>query len=183
MTRNKSVDALAGLLEILTPMSSEDRARLVSAALVLLGDTQPGASPNSAPTTAELGDLSPRAIAWLKQNALTADHINQAFHIADGVAEVIGSLPGRNKKEQSYNAYVLTGIGQLLLRGTPSFDDRLARSLCESSGCYDSANHAAYLKDRGNEFTGSKEKGWTLTAPGLKRGAEIIRQMQSASSV
>jgi hypothetical protein len=78
------------------------------------------------------------------------------------------------------NAYVVSGISQLLLKGEPSFTDKDARTLCERSGCYDSANHSAHLKDRGNEFSGSKDKGWTLTAPGLKRAAELLKQMQGA---
>jgi hypothetical protein len=98
------------------------------------------------------------------------------------VIDVIAALPGRNKKEQTYTAYIITGIGQLLLNGIASFDDKVARALCERSGCYDSANHSAHLRDRGNEFTGTKEKGWTLTAPGLSRGAQIIKDMNRPST-
>jgi hypothetical protein len=34
-----------------------------------------------------------------------------------------------------------------------------------------------HIKERGNEFTGTKEKGWSLTAPGLKRGAALVKEM------
>jgi hypothetical protein len=91
-------------------------------------------------------------------------------------------LLGRNKKEQTYNAYVLVGIGQLLLTGDASFDDRAARSLCEKFGCYNSANHSTHLREKGNEFTGTKERGWTLTAPGLKRGADLIKDMHKLNA-
>lgn len=72
---------------------------------------------------------------------------------------------------------MLVGIAKLLSSGDPSFDDKSARALCETSGCYDSANHAASLRDKGNEFTGTKDKGWTLTTPGLKRGAILIKEL------
>lgn len=115
---------------------------------------------------------------WMKQNAIEISELEQVFHIADGISEFIAPrLPGRNKKEQTHVAYIVTGIGQLVVTGSASFDDKLARALCESAGCYDSANHSAYLKDRGNELAGSKEKGWSLTAPGLKRGADIIKDI------
>lgn len=178
MAHNKSMDALSGIVEILSPLPSDERVRLTRAAMVLLGEDQPLVHEES---VGALNGLPPRALAWMKQNSITADQLQQAFHLADGAADVIAPLPGRNKKDQTYSAYIVAGLGQLLLTGNPSFDDKTARTLCERSGCYDSANHSAHLKGRGNEFTGSKEKGWILTAPGLKRGAEIIKQMQGAS--
>ena len=43
-------------------------------------------------------------------------------------------------------------------------------------GFFDGTNHMKYMKG-GNEFTGSKDKGWTLTAPGLKVGASLVTQL------
>jgi hypothetical protein len=181
MAQDKSMDTLATIIEALKPLSSEERTRLVRAAMVFLGET---------PATKDLAGISedsvnseqfpPRAKAWMRQHSVTTDQLEEVFHLSDGTAEVMGSLPGRNKKEQTYSAYILTGLCKLLLTGSPSFDDKAARELCEKSGCYDSANHSAHLRDRGNEFSGSKEKGWTLTAPGLKRGAEIIKEIQTS---
>jgi hypothetical protein len=114
----------------------------------------------------------------MKQNGIAAAELEQVFHITEGAVEVIAAyMPGKNKKEQTYNAYILTGLGQLLLTGNPSFQDNSARALCESSGCYDSANHSAHIRDRGNEFAGTKDKGWVLTAPGLKRAAAIVKEL------
>jgi hypothetical protein len=127
---------------------------------------------------AELGTLSPRARSWMSQHGVSAVELQQIFHVADGEVEVIATVPGRNKKNQTYNAYVLTGLSQFLATGTPAFTDKAARALCEASGCYDRANHAVHMKEKGNEFTGSKDKGWTLTAPGLKRAAELIKELQ-----
>jgi hypothetical protein len=171
--------SMTKVVEVLSPLSSEDRARVISAALALLGDVKPKTttreSDDATAVEAEAGTMSPRAKSWMSQNGVSVSQLQQVFHIADGLTEVIATVPGRNKKEQTYNAYILTGLGQLLLTGSAAFTDKAARSLCESSGCYDSANHAAHLKDKGNEFTGSKDKGWTLTAPGLKRAAELVK--------
>jgi hypothetical protein len=178
MTQKYSMEALGAILEVLSPLSPEERTRLVRAAMVMLGDELPSKSGPSSADNAEALSFPPKASAWMRQNGITEDQLQQAFHIADGSAEMIGMLPGSSKKEQTYNAYILSGIGQLLVKGEPAFDDKAARALCIQSGCYDSANHSSHLGARGNEFTGSKDKGWTLTAPGLKRGAEIIKQMQ-----
>ena len=174
METDKPIDAMAKIVEILTPLSSEERTRVVQAAMVLLGRIRPRVgsavgmkeSPDEQPEW--IVQLPLRARAWMKQNGITPDELQQIFHLADGGVEVIAPhMPGKSKKEQTYSAYILTGIGQLLVTGIPFFQDKVARALCENSGCYDSANHSVHLKNRGNEFTGSKDKGWTLTAPGL----------------
>jgi hypothetical protein len=181
MEKTIPLDAMTKVVEVLSPLSSEDRARVISAALALLGDVQPKIVPRALgeliADDSELGAMSPRGKSWMSQSGVSAGELQQVFHMADGDAEVIATVPGRNKKEQTYNAYILTGLGQLLLTGSTAFTDKTARALCETSGCYDSANHAAHLKDKGNEFTGSKDKGWTLTAPGLKRAAELIKDL------
>jgi hypothetical protein len=179
------LDAMTKVVEVLSPLSSEDRARVIGAALALLGDVQSKiAAPKSAESKlddAEFGTFSPRARSWMNQHGVSAVELQQIFHVADEQVEVVATVPGRNKKDQTYNAYVLTGLGQLLATGAPAFTDKAARALCEVSGCYDSANHAAHMKDKGNEFIGSKDKGWTLTAPGLKRAAEIVKELQHKS--
>lgn len=183
MTQTRPMDALSGVVEILTPLSSEERTRVVRAALAFLGESSTAADSDSSGPTESTIDLQPRARAWLKQNSISAEQLQEIFHFSDGALEVIAAhLPGRNRKEQTYNAYVLTGIGQLLLTGDASFDDRAARALCEKFGCYDSANHSAHLRDKGNEFTGSKERGWTLTVPGLKRAADLIKDMSKLNA-
>jgi hypothetical protein len=179
------LDAMTRVVEVLSPLSSEDRARVIGAALALLGDAQSkiAAPKPSEPEVddVELGALSPRARSWMSQYGVSAVELQQVFHLADGEVEVIATVPGRNKKDQTYNAYVLTGLSQLLSTGAPAFTDKAARALCEASGCYDSANHAAHMKDKGNEFTGSKDKGWTLTAPGLKRAADLVKEQRKQS--
>jgi hypothetical protein len=188
MEKTILIDEVTKVVQILMPLSSEDRVRVFTAASAILGGEVPNvASKNFALTASAdterggLGDLPLRARAWMKQNGISTAELQEVFHVSEGSAEVIAAVPGKNKKEQTYNAYILTGVGQLLLTGNAAFSDKTARALCESSGCYDGANHSASIRDRGNEFTGAKDKGWTLTAPGLKRGAEIVKELQHTS--
>jgi hypothetical protein len=184
MEKSAPIDAMTKIVEVLAPLSTEDRARVIRAAMALLGDPQSSVASRVGveESTVEQGggfiNLSPRARAWMKQNGISAEELQQVFHLAeDGCEFIAAHVPGKNKKEQTYNAYVLTGLAQLVFAGNPAFQDKRARALCETFGCYDSANHSAYLRDRGNEFTGTKDKGWTLTAPGLKRAAELVREL------
>ncbi len=188
MTNKKTTEIVTEIVELLTPIDSAERARVIQASLTLLGEAFPvGSSPSSAvgggSSTTE-GDrdgtatLPARAGAWMKQNGISLEELQQVFHLENGGAEVIaGDIPGKNKKDKTYSAYILTGLSKLLSSGSPTFDDKAARALCQSSGCYDKANHSVHIKERGNEFTGTKEKGWSLTAPGLKRAAALIKEM------
>jgi hypothetical protein len=183
MAKNKITDIVAKIVDILTPLSKEERARIIGASLTLLGD-EPSDLKKHGGKGDDIGDANgsdaflPKVKAWMKQNTISMDQLEEVFHIADSSAEVIASeIPGNNDKEKTYNVYVLTGIAGFLATGNANFDDKSARALCKSSGCFNTANHAAYLGSRGNEFTGSKEKGWILTAPGLKRGANLIKEI------
>jgi hypothetical protein len=184
--KNVLMNETSRVVDVLSPLSSEDRTRVVIAAFTILGDALSDITPRKAVRAVDAGgmieggdlrDLPLRARTWMNQTSLSAAEIQQVFHVAEGNVEVIAAVPGRNKKEQTYNAYILAGLGQLLLTGSAVFSDKAARALCESSGCYDQANHSASIRDRGNEFTGTKDKGWTLTAPGLRRGAELIKDL------
>jgi hypothetical protein len=185
MTSKKPAEITSEIVDLLTPLSSDDRQRVFRAALVLLGET-PSATGNSA-TTAELNSnpdlgtgLPQKAQIWMKQNGITEQQLQQVFHLDGGSAEVIAAdIPGKNKKEKTLNAYVLIGLSRLLSSGDAAFDDKSARALCISSGCYDASNHAATMKGKGNAFTGTKDGGWTLTAPGLKHSAELVKSLSA----
>lgn len=183
MAKNTSIDVTGKIVELLSPLESEERLRIISASLTLLGEkpvalTTKGAGGEDPADGDSTTALLPRARTWMKQYGITMEQVQQVFHLDNGATEVIAAtIPGKNKKEQTFNAYILTGIAKLLATGEPTFDDKTARSLCENAGCYDSANHATYMKSKGNEFTGSKDKGWTLTSPGLKRGAELVQEL------
>jgi hypothetical protein len=188
MENGKPLDAMAQIVEILTPLQSEDRIRVVHAAMVLLGETKSSVPlveatvPRSEDIDGALTGLPPRARTWMKQHGISDAELQTVFQVTDESVEVIAAIPGKNRKEQANNAYILTGIAQLISTGNPAFLDKSARALCESSACYDSGNHAVYIKGRGKEFTGTKEKGWALTVWGLKRGAELIKELNKQTS-
>lgn len=185
MTNKKTTEIVTEIVELLTPIDSDERARVIQASLMLLGETLPvlpRAGGDGGGAAEDEGDgasmLPVRARTWMKQNGVSLEELQQVFHLESGSAEVIaGEIPGKNKKDKTYSAYILTGLSKLLSTGTRTFDDKTARTLCESSGCYDKANHSVHIKERGNEFTGTKEKGWSLTAPGLKRAAALVKEM------
>jgi hypothetical protein len=185
MTNKKTTEIVSEIVELLTPIDSAERARVIQASMMLLGEALPAGPPRAGTdggniagdNEGETSALSARARTWMKQNGVSLEELQQVFHLESGSAEVIaGDIPGKNKKEKTYSAYILTGLSKLLSTGSPAFDDKAARALCESSGCYDNANHSVTIRERGNEFTGTKEKGWSLTAPGLKRAAVLVKE-------
>ena len=187
MTEVKITDVVTEIVDILTPLQSEDRRRVIAASLTLLGEEASIAKNTNANEDGDdseaLAKLPPRARVWMKQNNVSAEELEEVFHISeDGVEVIAAEIPGKSDKEKTYSAYILMGTARLLATGTPAFEDKAARALCQSSGCYNSVNHSTYLKDRGNEFTGSKETGWTLTGPGLKRGSALVKELTRQDS-
>jgi hypothetical protein len=181
MAKANQTEILAKFIELLTPLSSEERQRMVRASLTFLGEQSPDERKSSEVKTDEGGDddlnLPVRARAWFKQSGLTSEQLQQVFHFADGKVDVIASdIPGSSTKVKTVNAYVLAGLAKYLASGDLKFDDKSARSVCSTSGCYDNTNHATYLKSKGNLFTGSKE-GWAMTTPGLKHAAELVKAL------
>lgn len=178
----KSITAIvATIVDELNSLTPDERQRVISASLTLLGDAPTTATKSNAlesqESTEEVGQLPARARTWMRQNGLSLEQLHELFHISPNGAEIIASgIPGKKKRDQVRNTYVLLGVAHLLSSGEVNFDDKAARALCEKYGCYDHTNHMKYMKG-GNEFTGSKDRGWTLTAPGLKHGALLIAEL------
>lgn len=176
----KSVTEIVGVIvNELSSLEAADRRRVIQAVFALLGDDPPSLVARSEVTHPADNDdrFSPRAKAWMKQNELSSSDILQVFHPGiDGVEIIAAEIPGTNNREKVRNAYVMLGIGKLLSSGESLFDDREARAVCERFGIYDQTNHSKYMK-AGNEFVGSKERGWTVTAPGLKHGGKLIKEL------
>ena len=189
MAKPKITEVTSKIVDLLTPLDSEERQRVVKAALTLLGDQPVSVPAKKTPADPEVeethGDAKnflPKARTWIKQNQLTVEQLQQVFHVDGEKVKVIASgIPGKNNKEKSLNAYVLQGAAKLLLAGESSFDDKSASALCKAHGCYSEANHATYLQDKGNKFAGSKAQGWNLTAPGLSHAASLVKEISGAA--
>lgn len=183
MAKPTQTQVLAQIIELLTPLNSEERQRMVKASLTFLGEGSLGAerAPDELLGPEDIGGrlaLPLRARAWLKQNGLTEHQLEQVFSFSDGKVELNATeSPGASNKERTVNAYVLAGLLRYLASGEQKFDDKSARVLCSDAGCYDSTNHATYLKSRSNLFTGTKDAGWVLTGPGLKHAADLVKRL------
>jgi hypothetical protein len=185
MAKINQTEVLGRIIELLTPLASDDRHRIVNASLTFLGEHRGGAKGlQEEGQDQDSGDdlgLAPRAGMWRKQSGITPEQLQQVFHVSDGKVDVIASeIPGASTKERTVNAYVLAGLAKYLATGDPKFDDKSARSVCSTSGCYDNTNHATYLKARGNLFAGTKDAGWSLTTPGLRHAAELVKTLTRA---
>lgn len=179
-------ESLSRILGILMPMTAEERQRTLAAVTAFFGDPVPSGSPvkkgGASDIHTDIEHISQKSQTWMRQNNLELNEIEKVFHISGGSCEVIASvIPGKSKKEQTFNAYVLLGLSQMLTSGSPTFDDKAARNLCIQHGCYDAPNHASNFKEKGNDLAGSKEKGWTVTAPGLKNGAVLVKELAQSN--
>jgi hypothetical protein len=168
------------LYNLLKPLDTSERKRIIKAALTMLGDdtvdieTKKTSEPEDQDST-----LPAKAKAWMKKYDVTEEQLGHVFH-TDGGAEVIAAVaPGKNVKQKTINAYVLTGISSLISTGEAKFDDKAARQVCKDMGCLSETNHATYVKEKGNVIGGSKNAGWTLTGPGLKAGADLVKELTS----
>lgn len=176
---SKMVDELSSL------KTDEERERAFAAARAVLGmeprPILPEPSPGGDDQAKSLlgGDtltgVSNAGAAWIKRHGLTRHEVEEYFHIEDGKVTLIGDGIGSGKREQSINAYLLTGIAALLQAGKAEFTDKTARDYCSQLGCYDAANHSKTTEEFGNRVTGSKKAGWKLTAPGLAAAASILK--------
>lgn len=185
MDNLKGVDPLTAIVSALKPLDSDERRRTVEAALHYLGEAAfTSTERHCTNERGHVGDYAsdyPAAVAtWLKQNDVTTDELDQTFHFnPDGTFD-IHDVPGKSKKEKSLNTYILTGLGHYLATSSYEFDDATARGFCQSLGCYDNANHATHMKEyKGAEFTGDKNRGYTITKPGVRRGAALVKELAS----
>lgn len=170
------------VVKLLEPLESHDRKKIIRAALTLLDEDTSVADDKSGKKATEQADddgdtsFNAKAKLWIKKNGLTAEQLAQVFHVdGENVEIILDTAPGNNQKQQTINAYLLTGTAGLLRTGEPKFDDKTARDACRKMGCYSDTNHATYIKKPGNILSGTKESGWALTGPGQKTGAELIK--------
>lgn len=182
MSENKAASVAIQIVDLLTPLQSDERQRAVKAALTLLGEANIKSAISDSEQSEPDSDnsLNQRTKIWMKQNGLKAEALEHVFHFHESEVElIVHDVPGNTASAQVKNVYILCGILRLLSEGIPTFDDSLAREICTQSGCYDHTNHSKRIKDFGNLLAGDKNKGWTLTTPGLKAGADLIKEILS----
>lgn len=175
---------LVRLIEILEPLTPEDRHRNINATLTYLGD--PGLAPVSRTPlenpTGHSGDGQPPApmIARMKQYGIAHEHLERVFSFHKDGTFAILDVPGKGMRDKTLNMYILTGLGTFLATGERFFTDALARGNCEAHSCLDSPNHAKTLGAKHPEFSGDKNNGWSIAIPGIRRGAELVKAAGAA---
>jgi hypothetical protein len=176
---------VTGLYDLLEPVDPADRKKAIKAALTMLGDDAAVADQKGGKSGGGAGDdddgddnseFNSKARTWMSRNKVTAEEIAHVFHVdGETVDVIVDTVPGKNQKAQAINAYMLTGIAEFLKTGESKFTDKVARETCRKLGCYAETNHATHMKKPGNVLSGSKESGWTVTGPGMKTAAELIK--------
>ena len=167
--------AIPKLVEVLTPLSVDDRQRAISATMILFGQPSPAPTTSSKTQTHEeqiepADGISGKGAAWMKKNTITREQLEHVFCIeSDSIDVIAASMPAKGKRQQTVQAYVICGLKSYLKTGEPDFTDAEGRELCNKVGCYDMANHSNYRKAFGNLLNGSKESGWKLQTPDLVR--------------
>lgn len=180
-----SIPEIAGkIFELLEPLDSDDRKRVVSGCMAMLGEDSIASNSRQVNIdTAEKEDpqFGRKAARWMKQNQLNLDHLEEVFHFhGDGTVEVLEiDVPGSNKRQKTLNAYLLVGAAALLANDTPTMSENEVVDFCKRVGCHDSSNHAGTRDMLGNRTTGSKQSGFTLTVPGQKEAADVIKSVSA----
>lgn len=183
----KEEEPLLGLVRILKPLTSEERHRAVEAAMTYVGEKflpardyhggvggKDAAAKNGA--AHHDGNYPKGVAAWMKQYDLASDEVDLMLQFHEDGTFAIHDVPGKNKKEQTLNVYILFGVCTYLTTNARHFGDAGARQICGDIGCLDKANHAHNLSGHGPEFSGDKDKGYTLSNVGIKKGAALVKE-------
>lgn len=175
---SKIMKAVGVVVDELTPLESEERRRVIDAALTLLGEKAVAKAAIEEPEeeAAVGGSYPPRAAGWLKQNNLSHQQIERVFHLDGERADVLAAIPGGANRDKVQNAYLLVGLWHFLRTGEPKFSDAAAREFCTEAGFYDPTNHAKHFK--GWKYVIKASDGqWIVTKPGLEAAAALVAQL------
>jgi len=185
MVQNDLPGAVTKVYQILEPMSTEDRRRVISGTLALLGDSgvlrdsEPRADVHTSNPVEADTKINEKAELWMKTNDVSNDNLEQVFHWADSgeIVTLASAVPDGTKKEQTANAILLLGVQSLLQNGSPNFSNGRIVEFCNEVGCYDKNNHTANRKSLGTKISGSVKDGFVLPAPGLKAAASLVKSI------
>jgi hypothetical protein len=185
----KNITEVTGeVFGLLSPLSPEDRKRVINAVFALLGDPVPsGASATAdkgkAGASLPEGLFGAKARVWLAQHHLTKERLERVFYFQDGRADIhLTTVAGASKREQTLNCYLLVGAKAYLETDNSKFTDGDAIALCKHTQAYDKNNHTTNRGELGNWVTGTRENGFSLTGPGLKAAAELLAKISGAPS-
>lgn len=189
MDKPKILDVVSGVVTALEPFDSDERKRIIKAAMTVLGEEEVAVTPSKPASDdaqqapAGLENINQAAQRWMKTFSITREELEQVFQIEPGSATVLNvQLPGVNKRTNSHYTYMLAAVASLIATGEPQVDDKSARALCGTLGCYDSPNHATTMANIGNLMNGSKSVGYKLTAPGQREAANLVKKIAGGNN-
>ncbi len=118
---------------------------------------------------------------FMMANSLTEAHLQRVYHpLGAGAQLIVSSIPGTGKSGQQVSLALLIAVRQAMATGTFICALEDLRQMCLHYNCYDSANFAATLKNNSTLFKGRKKgEDLELSAPGMKRAAEIIKKISA----
>jgi hypothetical protein len=188
-TSNTAVEALPKLVQLLSGLPALEREKAISAAKILLSDPADlSMTTRHQQSHADAGGesiegIAGKAASWIRKNGLNREQLDQVFSIEDNTFDVIAAkMPGKSKRQQTVEAYIMCGLKSFLQTGEPNFTDKEGRQLSQKVGCYDRPNHHNYIKAFGNRIGGSKDGGWKLTNPGLSEAARIVKELTQGAN-
>ena len=182
---------MVSLVSILEPFASDDRQRMIRAALTLLNDSsdllfvsqngngrnnQREIESNDAPRPEGEPKVGSQFNQWRERNSISEANLDEFLHRQGEIVSVIAlPLKGKVKSKLTVLTYVMVGMASFMKTGDSKFSDEEARTRCQHFGCYDQKNHATTIKGFGNLINGNTKAGWTLTAPGQAYAAKLIK--------
>ncbi|MGO8732738.1 MAG: hypothetical protein ACLQVM_08085 [Terriglobia bacterium] len=141
------------------------------------GEPEPAAPSGGASADSSAG-ISPVAQKWSTRNGLNEAQLGTVFSLGGDEIDLIAeSVPGKSKRNRMHSVILLKGVAAYLASGAARVSHQQIKETCLHYDAYDSANFAAHLKKFGAEVSGSKESGYTLTARGLARATNLVKQM------
>jgi hypothetical protein len=178
-------ESIPKIIDLLESMTLQDRKKVMNSIrgyfdesiLDVTSASGLGGSVADVLNSVEGVKVVPQAAIWLKKHELQREQLDNLFYFAEEKFDLLAEVPGKSKKEKTYNVYLLGGVAGLLTSGVPHVSDEIARSFCEKQACYDQANHANYMKEIGGIVSGDKKNGWTLTSPGLSRAGALVKEL------
>jgi hypothetical protein len=190
--KKKSIpEAASDLYNLLEPLEVAERSRVIQAALAMLGENSLTSSPlNSKQLKDEVigqslsKPVGPKAERWIRQFKVDRSALDELYHIDDTTVDLISTdVPGKSTREKTVNCYLLVGIRNFLANDEPKFDDKEAVDFCQSVGAYDRNNHTSNRNSLGNLVSGNRANGFTLTIPGQREAAQLVRTMTNREEI
>lgn len=180
----KSSSSLQQIVNLLEGEEPGERHKILRAVRSYFEGEEEGGPAESGPggkklPSETLSSANPNAFtAWARRHSITQDQLDEVFETHAGKTSVIAdTLPGDSDRANTISCYLLEGLRAFLETGAPSVTESGAIALCKQLGCFNKTNHGTYRKAVGKSLGGDKKAGWRLTAPGLKAGAALVKEM------